>query len=94
MQDGKPISYASKTQTPTDKGYAQIDEEMLAILFGCSRYENYIFWRHTVVESECNAIESIMKKPLAMLNQGLQRLMLQLQQYDIEVIHVLGKISL
>ena len=38
MQDGKPIVYASKTLTPTEVGYAQIEKETLAILFGCTHF--------------------------------------------------------
>ena len=64
MQDGKPIAYASKTLTPTEVGYAQIEKETLAILFGCTRFKNYVYGRRTVVESDCKPIESIMKKPL------------------------------
>ena len=91
MQDGKPIAYASKTLTPTEVGYAQIEKETLAILFGCTRFKNYVYGRRTVVESDCKPIESIMKKPLCSAPPRLQRLLLQLQQYDIEVTHVRGK---
>ena len=48
MQDGKPIAYASKTLTPTVVLYAQIEKEMLAILFGCTRCKHYIYGRRTV----------------------------------------------
>ena len=65
-------------------------KEMPAILFGCTRFKHYIYGRRTVVESGCKPIESIMKKPLCSAPPRLQRLMLQLQQYDIEVIHFRG----
>lgn len=91
MQDGKPIAYASKTLTPTEINYAQIEKEMLAILFGCTRFKHYIYGRRTVVESDCKPIEAIMKKPLGSASPRLQRLMLQLQQFDIHVIHCPGK---
>ncbi|MCG8048271.1 MAG: RNase H-like domain-containing protein [Candidatus Thiodiazotropha endolucinida] len=91
MQDGKPIAYASKTLTPTEVRYAQIEKEMLAILFGCTRFKQYIYGRRTVVESDCKPIESIMKKPLCSASPRLQRLLLQLQQFDIHVIHYPGK---
>ncbi|MEW8548052.1 MAG: RNase H-like domain-containing protein [Candidatus Thiodiazotropha sp.] len=90
MQDGKPIAYASKTLTQTEVKYSQIEKEMLAILFGCTRFKHYIYGRRTVVESDCKPIESIMKKPLCSASPRLQRLMLQLQQFDIHVIHCPG----
>ena len=91
MQDGKPIAYASKTLTAAEVKYSQIEKEMLGILFGCTRFKHYIYGRRTVVESDCKPIESIMKKPLCSASPRLQRLVLQLQQFDIEVIHYRGK---
>ena len=64
---------------------------MLAIVFGCVRFKNYIWRRHTVIESDCKPIESIMKKPLCSAPPRLQRLLLQIQHYDLEIVHVRGK---
>ena len=35
LQDGKPVPYASKSLTPTQKRYAIIEQEMLAVVRGC-----------------------------------------------------------
>ena len=61
LQEGRPISYASKTLTQTEAGYAQIEKEMLAILFGCKKYYQYICGKHVVVESDAKPISSIAK---------------------------------
>ena len=91
LQNGKPIAYASKTLTLTETGYAQIEKEMLAILFGCNRFKHYIYGRRTVVESDCKPIVSIMRKPLNSAPPRLQRMLLQLQDFDLDVIHCRGK---
>ena len=44
-----------------------------------------------MVESDCKPVESIMKKPLCSAPPRLQRMLLQLQHYDIEVVHCKGK---
>ena len=90
MQDDQPIAYASKTLTESQSSWAQIEKEMLAILFGCLKFKQYIYGKHTIVEGDCKPIISMIKKPLCVAPPRLQRMLLQLQPYDIEVIHKKG----
>ena len=65
--------------------YAQIEKEALAILFGCTKFHQYVFGRHVLIESDHKPLKSIFKKPLHQAPPRLQRLMLSLMKYDIEV---------
>ena len=89
--EGKPIAFASKALNATEQNYAQIEKELYAILFGCVRFHQYIYGRRTIVHSDHKPLESIMKKPLSTAPPRLQRMLLQLQKYDIKVKHVPGK---
>lgn len=91
MQNGKPVAYASKSLTPAEVYYAQIEKEMFVILFGCKRFHHYVYGRHIDVESDHKPLESILKKPLVVAPARLQRMMLQLQKYNVTVRHVPGK---
>jgi hypothetical protein len=91
MQDGRPVAYTSKTLTQTESGYANIEREMLAILYGCKRFHQYVYGRHVTVHSDHKPLSAIMKKPLSAAPPRLQRMMLQLQKYDLDVRHVSGK---
>ena len=48
MQDGQPISYASRAMTDTEQNYAQTEKELLAIVFAYERFNNYIYGRNVV----------------------------------------------
>ena len=91
MQDRKPVAYASKSLNATEQNYAQIEKELFAILFGCRRFHQYIYGRKITVESDHKPLESIATKALAAAPPRLQRMLLQLQKYDIKIIHVPGK---
>ena len=71
--------------------YAQIEKETLAILFGCTKFHQYVFGRHVLVESDHKPRQSIFKKPIHQAPPRLQRLMLSLLKYDIEVTYKPGK---
>ncbi len=42
LQDKGPIAYALKFLTTSQQNYAQIEKEMLAIVFGCKKFHDYI----------------------------------------------------
>ena len=85
LQEGRPICYASRALTPAETKYAQIEKEMLAIVFGMRRFHTYTFGRHTIVLSDHKPLEIITKKPLENAPRRIQGMMLKLQMYDIDV---------
>lgn len=91
LQDGKPIAYASKSLTSSEKNYAQIELECLGILFGLKRYHHWVYGRKVIVETDHLSLIPIFKKPLYVAPARLQRMMLQMQRYDIEVRFRAGK---
>ena len=91
LQEGRPVSYASKTLTQTEVGYAQREKEMLGILFRAKRFHEYIYGRLVTVESDAKPLSSIAKKPLSSAPLRLQRILLQLQRYDLDIKHVSGR---
>lgn len=91
VQDEQPIVYASRALTKSQQNYAQIEKEALAISFGCEKFHQYIFGRSVTVESDHKPLQSIFKKSLHQAPARLQRLLLSLQKYDLNVIFKPGK---
>ena len=42
LQDKKPIAFASKALTDTESRYANIERELLAVVYGCERFHTYL----------------------------------------------------
>ncbi len=91
IQDEQPIAYASKSMTKSQMNYAQIEKELLAILFACERFHDYVYGRKVTVETDHQPLTSIFKKPLFAAPARLQRMLLRLQQYDIDIVYKKGK---
>jgi hypothetical protein len=91
MQDSKPVSYASRSLNQAEKNYAQIEKELLAIVFGCKKYHQYIYGKPVTIETDHKPLEYLLKKPLIASPLRLQRMMLSLQQYDLSVYYKPGK---
>ncbi len=91
MQDGKPIAYASKSLTDTETRYANIERELLAVVFGCERFHTYVYGTSFRVISDHKPLEMIIQKPLKSAPPRLQRMLLRLQPYDLTIRYRPGK---
>ena len=92
MQNDRIIAYASRALTPTEQKYAQIEKEMLAVVFGCLRFHKYIYAKSDVtVHSDHKPLESLLKKPIHNAPLRIQKMMLKLQPYTFKLMYVKGK---
>lgn len=86
LQGGQPVAYASRALTSTESRYAQIEKELLAIVFACEHFEAYIYGREVVhIETDHKPLEMIVLKPLDKAPKRLQRMLLRLQKYSLQV---------
>ena len=52
MQEGQPIAFASLALTDAERRYAQIENELLTIVFAAEKFSQYTYGRLTVVQSD------------------------------------------
>lgn len=79
LQRGKPVAYASRSLLAAECNYAQIEKELLAIVFACQKFHQYIYGVLTKVQTDHKPLESIVKKSLHKVSPRLQRMLLKLQ---------------
>ena len=83
----KPIAFASKTLTATQRRYSQIDREGLGVIFGVTKFHKYLYGRKFILQLDNKPLSAIFspKKPIAvMAAQRLTRWSLKLRAYDFE----------
>ena len=85
IQDGRPIAFASKSLTGAESHYANIERELLAVIFACIRFNTYLQGRSFTVQSDHKPLEMIHLKSMHNAPPRLQRMLLQLQKYDMKI---------
>ena len=91
LQEGQPVVYASRTLTDTECRYSNIERELLSVVFGLERLHHYTFGKPITVETDHQLLTSIWKKTIATSSPRLQRLLLRLAQYDVNIEYLRGK---
>ena len=91
LQKGQPIAYASRHLSDTECNYAQIEKELLAVVFACNKFHHYIYGFPTDVQSDHKPLEQIIHKPLGQVSLRLQRMLLKLQKYTLNLKFTRGK---
>jgi hypothetical protein len=91
LQDGQPVAFASKSLDATQSNYPNIDREMLAVVFGITRFHTYLYGRPFTVITDHKPLEMIVQKPLLKAPPRLQRMLQKIQGYDFRVEYRAGK---
>lgn len=91
-QNEHPIAYASKALTDTEKAYAMIEKELLAIVFACNKFHHLLYGRNDVtIVTDHLPLVNIVNKPLSQVPMRLQKMLLKLQPYSFTLIGKSGK---
>ena len=73
------------SETDTKRNYAQFEKKKLAFVFGAEKFNQYTNGRKVYFESDHKPLEVIHRKPLVAALKRLQRMLLRLQKYDLEI---------
>jgi hypothetical protein len=86
------VAYGSRTLSETEKNYAQIEKECLALYWAAEKFKEYITGIHIILESDHKPLVQILQtKPMDELSPRLLRFRLKLMRFDYEVQYTPGK---
>ena len=84
----RPVMYASRTLTATERKYAQVEREAAAVSYGVSRFHPFLYGRHFSLVVDNHALSRILspdRKLPTLAAARLQRYALQLAAYSYVV---------
>ncbi|XP_060130523.1 uncharacterized protein K02A2.6-like [Zootoca vivipara] len=90
----KPISFYSRTLSPTERNYAQIDKEALAIVSGIKKFYDYLYGRHFSIETDHKPLLGLFnpnKQTPQILSPRMLRWSIFLNGFQYTLTHVPGK---
>ena len=86
----RPIAYASRSLSTSEKNYSQIEKEALGIIWGVKRFNTYVYGRHFRLITDHEPLISIFgpKKGIANTTAArLQRYALFLAGYNYDIVY-------
>ena len=90
MPDGseRPVAYASRTLTASERNYAQVEKEALSLIFGIKKFHQFLYGRHFTVIMDHKPLTAILGPkrgvpPLAAARMQRWALLLSAYSYNI-----------
>ena len=91
LQEGRPIAFMSRALTEMQSRYSNIEQEILGIVTGIEYFHQYLFGKKFILYTDHKPMENLVLKPLINTSPRIQRLILRLTQYNMDVVYKSGK---
>ena len=87
-----PVTYISRSMSPTEQSYAQIEKEALALTWACERFADYLIGISFHIQTDHKPLVPLLStKLLDELPIRVQRFQMRLMRYDFTISHIPGK---
>ena len=88
----KPVAYISRSLTPVEERYAQIEKEALAFTWACERFSDFLIGINFCIHTDHKPLVPLFTtKRLEELPARVQRFRIRMLRFQFSIIHVPGK---
>ena len=91
LQEGRPVHYGSKALVGTERDFAPIEGEMLAIVYATTKWHHYLYGRQFTIETDHKPLVDIKNKNIALAPPRIRGMLMLTSQYDFQLHHRPGK---
>ena len=88
----RPCAFASESLSALEKRYNSIGREALGILHSLETFFHYCFAREMSIITDHKPIVAFFEKGVATLSQGLECILLRIDQYRVRIINKCGPV--
>ena len=91
----RPVSFKSRRLTPAEKKYPILHRELLAVVFGTTKFYPFVFGKEIVLYTDHQPLVGLIKAglQLATVHTRVDRYLLRLNPYDLVPIYKPGKFN-
>ena len=90
LQNEKPVYFASKALTGTQKGYVAIELESLVVVWAMEKFHHFLYGNQFTLETDQKPLEAILSKSLNQATPRLQRILIRTFLYNFKIRYIPG----
>ena len=90
LQEERPVYFASKALTETQRGYEVIEIDTLAVVWAMEKFHHFLYASHCILETDQKLLEAILSKSLNQAAPQLQRILIRTFPYHFTVRYIPG----
>ena len=90
LQEEKPVYFASKALTDSQKGYVAIEIESVAVAWAMEKFHHFLYTSHFILETDQKPLEAILLKSLNQATPRIQWILIKTLAYHFTVRYIPG----
>ena len=91
LQDNKPIYFASRSLTPAEKNYQNLEHECMAVIWDMEKFHFYLCGKEFLLQMDQRPLTSIFKKHMVDVSPRIRRIAMCSWPYMLKMEWIPGK---